>query len=29
MNPAWIREQWGAVIETVTNCCDSQKREIS
>lgn len=29
MNPAWVSEEWGVVIETVTNCCVSQKRDLS
>ena len=24
MNPAWVREEWGAVLKTVTNFCASQ-----
>ena len=26
MNPAWVGEEWGSVIETVTNCCFTKAR---
>ena len=28
MNPAWVREKWGAVMKIVTNFCVSHKTRI-